>query len=144
MDSRWDEILDQITNSVGDFLPKAAGAIGILLLGWVIAIVVSRLVRSGLGRTPLNRWAGKVWKPVAGEGTTTEPPPLNRWIGKFVFYLIIVIAIVASFEVLGSAVVVDPINDTLNEVLAFLPDVAAAIALTFVAWFVRRTCALTT
>lgn len=136
MEDRWEEILDQITNSVGDFVPRAAGAIGILLLGWIVAIIVSRLVRAGLGRTPLNRWAGKLWRPVAGQAVAAEPPPLNRWIGRFVFYLIIVISVVASFEVLGSAVVVDPINDTLNEVLAFLPDVAGAIALIFVAWVV--------
>lgn len=136
MEDRWDEILDQITNSVGDFLPKAAGATAILIVGWFIAIVVSRLVRGGLGRTPINRWAGKLWKPVAGEKATKEPPPLNVWIGRFTFYLIVVIAVVAAFEVLGSAVVVDPINETLNEVLAFLPNVAGAIALTFVAWVV--------
>lgn len=136
MEQRWEEILDQIANSVGDFVPRAAGAIGILLVGWVIAIIVSRLVRAGLGRTPVNRWAGKLWRPVAGQTATAEPPPLNRWVGRFTFYLIIVIAVVASFEVLGSAVVVDPINDTLNEVLAFLPNVAGAIALVFVAWVV--------
>ena len=136
MDSRWDEILDQITNSVGDFLPKAAGAIGILLLGWIVAIIVSRIVRGGLGKTPLNSWAGKAWRPVSGNAATADPPQLNQWVGRFAFYLIIVIAIVAAFEVLGSAVVVDPINDTLNEVLAFLPNVAAAIALVFVAWVV--------
>lgn len=136
MDNRWEEILDQIANSLGDFVPKAAAAIGILILGWVLAIVISRIVRGALGRTPINRWAGKLWTPVAGESASAEPPPLNRWISRVVFYLVIVIAVVAAFEVLGSAVVVDPINETLNEVLAFLPNVAGAITLVFVAWVV--------
>lgn len=136
MNDRWNEILDRITSSVGDFLPDAAAAVGILLLGWIIAILVSRAVRGGLGKTPLNRWAGRIWKPVAGDDAIAEPPPLNSWIGRVLFYVIILIAIVAAFEVLGSAAVVDPINATLREVLTFLPNVAAALVVTFIAWLI--------
>lgn len=130
----WDEIISAVSGSVGDFLPNAAAAIAILIFGWILAAIFSRVIKSGLGRTPLNNWAGKIWKPVAGDTALAKPPPLNAWIGRFFFYLFMVIVVVAAFEVLGSAIVVDPINDTLNEVLAFLPSVAAAIALLFVAW----------
>ncbi|MCP5112258.1 MAG: hypothetical protein GY953_15650, partial [bacterium] len=45
------EIIDQVTQVVGPYLPRLGGALLILLGGWLVALIVAAVVRGLLRRT---------------------------------------------------------------------------------------------
>ena len=52
-------LMDQITQVVGPYIPRVAAALGILVVGWLIALIVAAIVRGLLRRTTIdNRLAG--------------------------------------------------------------------------------------
>jgi hypothetical protein len=63
-----------------------------------------------------------------------EAPNTERVIGRIVYYLILLLVIVAFFEALGLTIVTEPLNRLLGEVFAFFPRLAAPALLLLVAW----------
>ncbi|MGH7809728.1 MAG: mechanosensitive ion channel family protein [Candidatus Binatia bacterium] len=53
-----DSVIDQIGQIIGGYMPHLAGALAILILGWLGARVVAAIIRRGLGRTNLPRAQG--------------------------------------------------------------------------------------
>lgn len=126
------DIVDGITQSVGPYLPRAAGAVAILLVGWILAMIASRITRRLVGMTPVNSWLNKAYDD--DQRSVLPEPRAEVWAGKAVFWLVLVLAGVAALETLGSTALVAPVNDAVAEVLAFLPNLAGAMILLFVAW----------
>lgn len=48
-------IVEQIGWLLGASIPSIVAALGILVVGWLLALIVSALVRSAMGRTDLDR-----------------------------------------------------------------------------------------
>ena len=55
-----EKLIYQTSNTVGAFLPSLIGAIGILFIGWIIAFVLSTIVRNLLKRTDLDNRLGSM------------------------------------------------------------------------------------
>jgi hypothetical protein len=120
--------------NVGDVVVKLVGAIAILLVGWLVASIVSSAVRGLLKKTNVdNRIAG--W---ATGGRLGGRPPLNteRLFASIVFWIIMILAIVAFLNVLNLTTVSQPLNNFLNQIFAFLPRLGSAAILAAVAWVV--------
>jgi len=106
------------------------GAITILLIGWLVAGLVSSVVRSLLKRTELdNRLASMV----TGQASGGEPI-LEKWASAIVFWIIMILALVAALNALNLTTVSQPLNNFLNQIFAFLPKLGAAAILIGVAW----------
>lgn len=106
-------------------------AIAILVIGFIVAWIVSAVVRSILNRTNFdNRLAS--W--IAGEGN--PPPPVEKWISSIVFWLIMLFVLVAFFQALQLDAVSQPLNTLLDEVFTFLPRLAGAAILLAIAWVI--------
>lgn len=106
------------------------GALAILLVGWLVAGVVASTCRRLLRRTRLDRL-------VAGGPETAGPGfSLERWIATLIFWVILVLAVVAALNVLNLATVSEPLNQFLNQIFAFLPKLGAAAVLAAVGWLV--------
>ena len=56
------QLFNQITQTVGSFLPNLVAALIILIVGWLVALLVAAIVRGLLNRTTLDNriasWAG--------------------------------------------------------------------------------------
>ncbi|MGA7937782.1 MAG: mechanosensitive ion channel, partial [Kovacikia sp.] len=117
--------------SLGPVVINLIGAIAILLIGWIIAALISSGFRSLLKRTDLdNRLASMVAGPAA-EGKNIEN------IGaSIIFWIIMILVIVAALNVLNLTTVSQPLNNFLNQIFAFLPKLGAAGILIAVAWVV--------
>ena len=48
-------ILDNVMEGVGGALPGILGALAILIVGWLIAVIVRAVLRKGLGLLGLNQ-----------------------------------------------------------------------------------------
>jgi hypothetical protein len=118
--------------NVGDLIVKLGGALLVLLIGALIAAFVSSIVRGLLKRTTLDdRLAG--WMS-GGRGQSDFRA--EKLISSIVFWIIMVVALVAALNVLGLTTVSQPLNNFLNQIFAFLPQLGAAALLAGVAWIV--------
>jgi hypothetical protein len=106
------------------------GAIVILIIGWIVAVVAAKIVRNLLKRTDVdNRVVGWV------RGTQQGPQPnVEKWASLIVFWLILIIAIVAFLSALQLTAVAEPLKNFLNQIFLYLPKLGAAVILLGVAW----------
>ena len=124
------QIFQLIGESIGGFLPFLLAALAVLLGGWIVAKILSTVIRRGLRRLRLgerlNRWTGGADGAIDIEGG----------IARIVFWIIMVLALVGFFQVLGISVVTEPLNQFLNQIFAFTPQLLGAAILLLIAWIV--------
>ena len=123
---------ENFARQIGAFLPNLIGAVVTLFVGWIVALIVSSVVRNLLKRTDLdNRLVG--WATGSRSGTSMNSEKL---IGDIVFWLIFLFALLGFLNALNLTVVASPLNNVLNQILAFVPKLASAAALAAVAWLI--------
>ncbi|MBI4198692.1 MAG: mechanosensitive ion channel [Chloroflexi bacterium] len=126
----WESIGDQLTTFMSGYFLNVVGAVLILLVGWVVAFAVARLVRRAVRSTGLagrvNRWLS------GGEGQGNVQ--VEQWVGRIVFWVLflLVLAIVAS--TLRLDVVTTPLNLLLEDVVDFIPSLIFAVLLLLAGW----------
>jgi len=126
------EFYQQIVGTVGAYLPSLVGAVAILILGWLGALLISAIVRGVLNRTTFDNRVAE-W---AGIGKDQADFKIETMVSKGVYYLIMLFVLIAFFQALGLTVITGPLNSLLNELFVFVPNLLAAGALLAVAWLV--------
>ena len=121
------EIIQGISQQVGQYLPNIASAIGVLIIGWIVAHIIARIVRLALSKTGVDDKLSKV----LGAKQETD---LSRVIGKIVFYLVMLFVFVTFFNVLDLPIVSEPMSNFLDKIFTFAPQAISAIVLGVVAW----------
>jgi len=97
-----------------------------------VAIIVSAITRGVLKRTKIDN---KLATLIRGDEKDKDGGfEVERWAGKAVYYLIMLFVIVGFLQALNLTVVAEPINQFLNKVLSYLPQLLGAGLLLFVAW----------
>jgi hypothetical protein len=83
-----DELWQQIQTAVTLYLPNILLAIGILIVGWIVAIILARIVRGLLNRTNID---DRIAKSIGGDpNAPADQIQIERWIsGLAVFWLVI-------------------------------------------------------
>ena len=98
-------IWDQITRLVGAYIPNFIAALAILIVGWLVALILSAIVRGVLRRTTLdNRVARWIMGEKAAEGVEVE-----KQIARGVYYLIMLFVLIAFFQTLGLTIITEPL-----------------------------------
>ena len=128
----FQEILNQITQSIGAYVPNLIGALLFLIVGWFVALVASAVVRGILSRTTLDN---RIAKWIAG-GERAKTMDVERTAGKAVYYIIMLFVLVGFFQSLQLTIITQPINNLLNQVFGFIPQLIGAGILILVAWIV--------
>jgi hypothetical protein len=122
--------LNQVVQLVSSYVPNILGAIAILIIGWLLALIISAIIRGVLRKTSLDirlaKWIGGKEK--------AEEIPMARYISKTVYYLALLFVLIAFFQALGLTIITEPLNQFLTQVFAFAPQILAAVALLVVAW----------
>jgi Mechanosensitive ion channel, conserved TM helix len=127
-----EHFIEQIMPTVGDYLPALLGAVVILLVGWLVALVISFAVRKLLARTTIdNRLA--TWLGLDGGQVKFD---IEGAVSKAVYYLIMLFVLIAFFQVLRLTIITEPINRLLNKIFEFVPNILGAGALLLVAWLI--------
>jgi hypothetical protein len=118
----------------GGYLPTLLAAILVLIIGWIIALIVSRVIGGLLRRSTMDDRLTHLLR--TEQGTQTSAPRVTHWIQTIVFWVIMLFAIVAFLQVLNLALVSTPLNNVLAQVFGFIPALLSAAALLFVAWLI--------
>jgi small-conductance mechanosensitive channel len=120
-------VVDRAGDQLGDFLPRLAGALALLVLGLLAAIVLGRLTRRLLTRAGLDRFADRTGTSEllgqAGLGTS-----LAALAGTAVRLTVVVIATFAALTLMG----LQFLSTSLNEGIVFIPRLLAALALVLI------------
>jgi hypothetical protein len=134
--SDWgDAIFLGISNAVNTFLaaiPQVIGALLIILIGWIIASVVARIVTAAMRRTSVDRLFAEHAGPVYGEQTSAFEPSVVT--GEIVKWIIRLVFLVAAANVLG----MPQVSQLLNEVLLWIPNLIVAAVILLVAPLLGR------
>jgi hypothetical protein len=129
----WENVQESGTKAVDlvvAYVPNILAALGILILGWLLALILAAITRSLVRRTGLSRRLGDWF----GTEPSQRPLEVDRAVGKGVFYLTMLFVLVGFFQVLGLTLVTEPLNQFLNQVFAYLPQLVGAALLLIVAW----------
>ncbi len=122
-----------VPSEVVPLVAHLIGALAILLVGWIVGGVLARLVRSLLRRLSLDAHLSAA---VPGAALPTSSLRLDRLLASLVFWIVMVLAVVAALNVLNLTTVSEPLNQFLNQIFAFLPKLGAALLLAVVGWVV--------
>jgi Conserved TM helix len=131
--SGFENFVKQTGGTIGTFLPGLLGAVGILLIGWILGWIVSTVVRNLLKRTDLDNRLGNI---ATGGSANRSTSTLNteKLVGDIVFWLIFLFALSNALSALRLESAAQPLTNVLNQILVFLPKLAMAAALAGVAW----------
>lgn len=120
----WQESLQ---NSLGVYLPSVLGAIAILLIGWIVALVGAAVTRKGLAALRTNERLS---------AQTQSTFDFQKLAGRIVFWAILLLTLIGMFGVLRVEGVSDPLSTLATTIMLYLPRLLLALALALVAWLV--------
>ena len=132
--SQLSQIMNQIT------IVDTITAIGILVIGWIVAWFISYIVVRLFKKTDIDN---KIASWVTGNSQASQDLPVEKWISSAVFWVIIIFVLVAFFDKLKLTAVSEPLNAFLTEITSFLPHLAAALIWLGIAWLIASLARLT-
>ena len=119
------ENFQNFQTTYGVQLEPILGAIVILLIGWVVALLAGAGVKKLLSKLSVNRHVN------SSTGHNTD---FEHIAGRIVFWFILIIAVIASFNVLNLHTVSAPFSNMVSEVLLFIPRIVSAAVLALIGW----------
>jgi hypothetical protein len=107
---------------ISEFAPRLALAVGVLLVGVVLAKTFERGTRFVLRRIGFDRWMreGGVTEALERAGTTLDPSAV---MGKLLFWAIMLLVIILGANALG----VSAVSVLFTELVNYIPNVIAAV-----------------
>ena len=126
-----DNLLQNISSQVGTYLPGILSAAAVLVIGWIVAHIIAKLVRAGLNKSGLG---SKLNNLVSSDGSVDAAGVLS----KVVFYLLMLFVLITFFNVLNLPVVSEPLNAFLSQIFEFAPRIFSAGILGLIAFVLAR------
>jgi hypothetical protein len=120
-------LVNSLQNALGAHLPGILGALGILVIGWLIAV----LVRAGAIRLLALL---KVDQRIAE--STGQSMRFESAVSVGLFWLIILITLIGMFNSLDLPLVSGPFESMVGQILGYLPKLIAGTVLLLLAWIV--------
>ena len=112
---------------LGGPIGSIIGAILIFIIGWLVALGIAALVRGVLNKIDLNQRMNS---------STGKAYDLEGIISKVVFWFIFIIAISGALSQLNLDSISAPFANMVNQVLAFILNLIAAIAVAMIGWVI--------
>ena len=123
---------DSLMQTLTGYLPKLLIAIGVLILGWILARIGAAITRGILKRTTVDNKIADWTQSEDGE----QPPEVESLAARVVFWILMVFVLVIFFSVLELPAVTQPLTQFLDEIFGFLPNLISAGVLLLIAWLV--------
>ena len=123
-------MLDRLGNAV----PNIIAALLILIVGYFVAKLLQSLTRKLLNRTNLD---DRVARATTGKRQVYP----ERALSKLVYYIVMVLVLLAALDVLGINSVMQPLNNMVNNFLTFIPNIVAAVLIGFIGYVIAKVAA---
>ena len=127
------ESSQQFLNEIAIALPKIIGALLILLIGWIIAKVVKRLVVKGLKLVRFNFLTEKtgIEKFLSDGGVKVSAIDL---IGTLIYWIIMLVVILATLN----SIKLTAASTLFNEIMLYIPNIIVAIIILILGIYFAR------
>lgn len=112
--------------------PLVAGFLVILIVGWIVAYFVGKIIGRALARLGLDR---AIERSPVGDYFQRSRYGASELIGKIVYYTLLLVALTMSFNVFGTG---NPVSQLLNSVIAWIPHAFVALVIVVVAVAVAK------
>jgi len=131
----WTEIglqsLMTLSNSVMSALPNIIGALFLVILGWIIAKLMSFIVRKGLKVVGFDKLAEKInVNEILGKANIITTS--SEIVGKFVYWVIILLFFVTASDTLGWTMV----SESIGDLISYLPKLFSAIIIFVIGFYI--------
>ena len=119
-------IITDITAVFGPFA-KYAGALLIILIGWILAKIVKKVIIRLFKKTTLDeRMSDKLHLKMN----------LANFLAKLVYYLIFIYALVMALEALGMTTALDPVKNLFTQISTSIPSIIGAGVIGFAGYLI--------
>lgn len=112
--------------AIADTLPRILVFIAILIVGWIVAKVLAKIVDTVLERVGFDR---AVERGGVKRALRSSKYDASDIVAKIVFYAVVLITLTTAFSVFGP----NPISELLQGIIAWLPQLLIAIVIIVVA-----------
>lgn len=120
----WSKGLEIAWSSVANFVPKLAMFALVLLIGWIVAIVVTKTLAALLKKVGFERLLDR-----AGTDRWFPPNRAIELITKLAYYFIVLIALQLALTAFGPS---NPVSSIVDRIVAWLPQAFVAIVILIV------------
>jgi Mechanosensitive ion channel, conserved TM helix len=120
-------LASSLQTTLGAHLPGILGALGILVLGWVIAVVARAATRRLLGMLKVNTRI---------EESTHQRMNVESGIAIGVFWLVLLVTLVGVFNALDLSTISNPFAEMITQILGYLPRLVAGTVLVIIVWLI--------
>ncbi len=121
----FNSILEKLQATLGNTLPTLLAAVGILIVGWLVAVVLRAGTRRLLDMANLNERIAS---------STDSEVDAESWGATGVFWVVMFLVLIAFFNVLDLEIVSEPLRALVTKVFEFGPSLFAGAALALLAW----------
>ena len=122
----WSEGLQNAWNDVIEFVPKLFAFLIIMIIGYIIAKLISKALNAILEKVGFDKAVERGGVRKALEKSKFDASDI---VAKLIFYALFLIVLQMAFGVFGD----NPISDLLRSVIAYLPRVIVAVIIIVVA-----------
>src|SRR5690606_26225056 len=116
---------EAMRRALGTQLMTVAGAVALLLIGWVIGLIAAAATRRALSLAQVNRRLA----PALGRSVDLE-----LLVSRLVFWFVLLVALVAAFNTLDLQMASAPFAAMIGDVVSYLPQILAALVLALLGW----------
>ena len=124
--------LNALLTEISAFAPRVLAAAALLVLAWVVATALRRIVSMTLEATDLDARLGES----AREGG--DSLPLSRTLADAVYWLVFLLFLPAVLSTLAIEGLLTPVQGLADQLLSFVPNLFAAAVIFAVGWLVAR------
>ncbi len=121
-------LMNSLQTTLGDQLPKIAGAVIILIGGWLFAVIVRAVTRKALSLIRLNE------RVYDNNGDNSKGIDLESGLASGTFWVALLITAIAVFDALGLELVSAPLNTLANQIFEYIPQLVGGGVLIIVSW----------
>lgn len=119
----------EVIGAIVEYLPNIAGAVSLLLIGWLLAYLLRSLIYK------IGQKFDHLLHPKALDSVSTNWQnrwPVSRMVGGILYWVIILFFLTAAMESLQ----LPGLADVLGKILKYLPDILTAAAIIFIGYLI--------
>jgi hypothetical protein len=121
------EYLDNIIHNLNDSLPGILGAVVVFIIGWLLALLVRKIVHALMKRTD--------WDERLLGNTIVDT---NKFIANFVYYILMFVILIVVLDLLGYSYIMDPIKGMYAGFIAFIPKIILSLIIFFIGYVISK------
>ena len=114
-----------LSDTLGAHLPNIAGALAILIVGWIIAVVARAGVTRLLAMLKVNQHI---------QESTKQTVNVEGGIATALFWVILLVTILGVFNALDLEIASNPLQALANQIFGYMPRLLAGTILVLIAW----------